>query len=86
MAMFLRKGSSGPEVRDVQEVLNFLIRPAPRLYVDGVFGPPTQACVVAFQKQSRLDADGVVDPRTMRALADATLSALCTLSDPGVGA
>ena len=85
MATFLRKGSSGPEVRDVQEVLNFLVRPAPLLPVDGIFGPPTQDCVVTFQKRARLSPDGVVDPLTMQALANTTLSSLFTLSDPRVG-
>lgn len=36
--------------------------------VDGVFGPRTRAAVVAFQKASGLETDGICGPRTWKAL------------------
>jgi peptidoglycan hydrolase-like protein with peptidoglycan-binding domain len=64
----LKKGSSGPEVRNVQQMINRLIPVAPQLTVDGIFGPKTEARVIEFQKTNRLVADGVVGPVTTKAL------------------
>lgn len=52
----LRYGSVGGAVRTLQEALG--INP------DGVFGDSTRAAVIAFQKRSRITADGVVGPET----------------------
>jgi LysM repeat protein len=41
---------------------------------DGVFGPSTQAAVMAFQRSRGLPADGVVGLQTFRALAQAQTS------------
>jgi lipoprotein-anchoring transpeptidase ErfK/SrfK len=63
----LRLGSHGLDVRRVQEDLAasgyWLGKP------DGVFGDTTQQAVYALQKAAGLDTDGVVGPRTRRALA-----------------
>jgi len=59
----LRVGSSGPNVRAVQERLNVISNnfPAiPKLRVDGVFGPNTEASVKAFQRIFHMSQDGVV--------------------------
>lgn len=56
----LRKGDSGPAVREVQTLL--------RLVVDGDFGPNTESAVKAFQSSRGLAADGVVGPGTWAAL------------------
>lgn len=52
----LRQGDKGDDVRQLQT----------RLHVgaDGVFGPRTEAAVVAFQKSHGLTPDGVVGPKT----------------------
>jgi len=63
----LRRGMNGPSIRQVQERLNEL-GANPRLATDGVFGPLTEAAVMAFQRANGLNADGVVGPRTWEAL------------------
>jgi peptidoglycan hydrolase-like protein with peptidoglycan-binding domain len=75
MAAFLRQGSSGAEVRSLQETLNFVMRaqliPGMNdvpLQVDGLFGPLTKARVVKFQTAAGLKADGIVGPKTANAL------------------
>lgn len=42
MRSVLRRGSSGPDVVRLQELLNKHLRPSPQLKVDGIFGPPTE--------------------------------------------
>ncbi|NJO71325.1 MAG: peptidoglycan-binding protein [Oscillatoriales cyanobacterium RM1_1_9] len=37
--------------------------------VDGIFGPRTEAAVVAYQEARGMDPDGVVDERTWIALS-----------------
>ena len=59
----LRLGSSGPNVRSIQERLNAISNnfPAiPRLRVDGEFGPETENAVRVFQGVFHLAQDGVV--------------------------
>jgi len=59
----LRVGSSGPDVRVIQEQLNAISNnfPAiPKLRVDGVFGENTKNSVMEFQKIFHLTQDGVV--------------------------
>jgi N-acetylmuramoyl-L-alanine amidase len=57
----------GVSVRQIQERLNSL-GANPRLVADGVFGPRTEAAVVAFQRQRGLNTDGIVGPITWNAL------------------
>ena len=59
----LRLGSSGPDVRTIQERLNVISNnfPAiPKLRVDGVFGENTENAVKEFQNINHLTQDGVV--------------------------
>lgn len=66
----LRRGSTGPAVKKLQEALN--ARGAePPLKVDGIFGPKTEAAVRAFQEQNGLAPDGVAGPDTWGALGAA---------------
>ena len=64
----LSRGDSGPRVRELQERLNelgyWLETP------DGSFGALTQQAVFALQKAAGIRRDGVVGPKTTRALAD----------------
>jgi hypothetical protein len=62
----LRRGSQGDEVADLQTILN--ARYGADLEVDGNFGKATEAAVKAFQKANGLTADGVVGPKTWKAL------------------
>ena len=60
MRSVLRRGSSGHEVRRLQELLvqaGFPLGP-----VDGRFGAATEAALVAFQRANELLADGVCGP------------------------
>lgn len=61
----LRKGDTGPLVREVQGNLRRLGAGIP---VDGIFGPRTDQAVRAFQKSKHLNPDGIVGPATLRAL------------------
>jgi len=63
----LRRGLQGPSIRQVQERLNEL-GANPRLATDGVFGPLTEAAVMAFQRANGLVPDGIVGPITWNAL------------------
>jgi len=63
----LQRGMQGPSIRQVQERLNGL-GANPRLATDGVFGPLTEAAVMAFQRSMGLTADGVVGPITWNSL------------------
>lgn len=60
----LQVGSSGENVRMIQEQLNTISNsyPAiPRITVDGIYGPGTEAAVRTFQSVFDLPANGIVD-------------------------
>ncbi len=61
----VRSGSSGAAVRAAQTALRAR---GYAVSVDGVFGAKTKAAVVALQQKSGLVADGIVGPKTWRAL------------------
>lgn len=63
----LKKGAKGTEVKKLQTDLNKL-GARPKLKVDGLFGPLTQAAVKAFQKKAKLKADGDAGPLTQGAV------------------
>lgn len=75
----LGAGSRGPEVRELQELLNAA---GAALATDGIFGPATRDAVVAFQRQRGLAPDGVVGRDTWAALAGGPGAG----ADPIVGA
>jgi len=56
----LRRGDTGPAVRDLQAALG--------ITVDGAFGPATDTAVRAFQRRHQMLPDGVVGPQTWAAL------------------
>ena len=55
-SMVLKKGSTGPEVEELQKILG--------IKVDGDFGPATKLAVMKYQAQNGLTADGIVGPQT----------------------
>lgn len=61
-----QSGSSGPQVKAVQQLLNDQGYPAGA--TDGSFGPTTKSAVQAFQRARSLGADGAVGPKTWTAL------------------
>lgn len=61
----LRRGSTGSAVIDLQGLLT---RHGSKLEPDGIFGGQTRQAVVDFQRRARLDADGIVGPKTWQAL------------------
>jgi peptidoglycan hydrolase-like protein with peptidoglycan-binding domain len=63
----VRKGSTGPYVKLVQELLSLR---GYILKVDGIFGPATETYVRSFQKAHGLEADGIVGPMTWNKLAN----------------
>lgn len=66
-AQNLRRGSTGQEVRALQEFLKQQgFDPGP---IDGIFGPRTQQAVEAYQRARGLTPDGVVGPQTKAAIA-----------------
>lgn len=59
----LQTGSSGPEVRTIQEQLNAISNHYPaikKIRVDGIFGSATREAVETFQQVFRLSPDGIV--------------------------
>ncbi len=64
----LRLGERGPVVSKLQRHLNTVYPAYSKLQVDGVFGRKTEAVVREFQTRARIPVDGVVGPRTWRAL------------------
>lgn len=65
-------GDSGDEVRRIQNRLIALGYSLPIYGADGSFGSETEAAVKQFQSDNGLTADGLVGPKTMTALDNAT--------------
>lgn len=70
----LRVGSRGEDVRTMQRFLNNIARVYPiipgNLAEDGIFGPLTQASVIAFQTFFGLNPDGIIGPITWGRIVD----------------
>lgn len=76
MATTLKYGSSGDEVRKLQETLNATGKY--NLATDGKFGPKTQEAVKAYQKANGLSVDGIVGTNTWGALNKASAPSATT--------
>lgn len=63
----IKKGSRGEDVRTLQSKLG--------ISIDGIFGPDTEAAVIAFQKRNGLSPDGIVGPHTWTVLGMPTVNA-----------
>jgi len=71
----VRKGDKGPVVEFLQKMLDkngykLTSRPRKNSGVDGDFGPKTLRAVKQFQRDEGLATDGVVGPKTWKALID----------------
>ena len=77
-ARLLRPGDEGEDVRQLQTDLIRLGYDLGRWGADGDFGDATELAVRAFQRDSALEEDGVVGPKTLAALE----KALSALEDP----
>lgn len=60
MAILLKKGSRGNDVKTLQRILH--------LYEDGIFGAITEEAVKEYQRQNGLIADGIVGDKTWAAM------------------
>jgi peptidoglycan hydrolase-like protein with peptidoglycan-binding domain len=74
----LKIGSTGNDVRSIQEYLNSISNQytsIPKIAVDGTFGSMTKKAVEEYQKLFGLTADGIVGERTWNSIAN-TYSAI----------
>lgn len=69
MFRVLRAGMSGNDVRELQKLLNTHVNAG--LTTDGVFGSKTTEAVKAFQRQRKIQVDGIVGQQTWIALTAA---------------
>ena len=67
----LRRGSKGDDVREIQTYLDRLGYSLGPCGIDGDFGKATEAAVKEFQKDHRLQADGIAGPETRSSLTAA---------------
>lgn len=64
----LRRGMTGPDVKDLQRILNAWYPKQPNrplLALDGSYGPRTEARVRYFQQRARLRVDGIAGRKTL---------------------
>ncbi|MBL8219516.1 MAG: peptidoglycan-binding protein [Bryobacterales bacterium] len=64
----VKLGDRGPQVVQLQQLLNAAASQLLRLRADGDFGLKTHTRVIEFQNDNRLKADGLVGPLTMARL------------------
>lgn len=84
MSKILRKGSTGPEVEELQRQLNKYLK-TPGLSVDGKFGDKTEKAVMQFQRAVGFrgkDIDGEVGPKTTLALCQLFEMKICGTLKP----
>ena len=72
----LRRGATGQPIQMLQQKIN---RKATRkhLRVDGVFGPKTEAAVIAYQRARGIEANGIVGQGTWQALQSGKPTCTC---------
>lgn len=64
----LAVGANNDLVADLQRTLNAVLTPSAELSVDGDFGSVTEAAVKRLQREKGLEATGIVDAETWKAL------------------
>ena len=70
---YLLQGARGDDVTDLQNLLNRAAEThsfIPKVTVDGVFGPSTEAAVRAVQQHENFDVNGIVGPLLWNRIAD----------------
>ncbi len=72
MSRTISLGMNGPDVRALQDVLNYQMRRGIPLKVDGIYGAKSQARVREFQQITGLVADGMAGPMTQGQLYEVT--------------
>lgn len=72
MNRILKKGSQGPDVKALQDALNFHIRRLAPLKLDGSFGALTDQRLREFQRVNGLAADGKMGPLTHAQIYEVT--------------
>ncbi len=70
--IWVKRGSVGREVVDVQTRLLRLGYELGVTGVDGIFGPETERAVILFQRKRGREDDGIVGPETWREMVDAS--------------
>ena len=60
--VFLKEGSTGAKVKELQTVLNEKVQAG--IIVDGNFGAKTKAALINYQKSNQLYQTGIVGPLT----------------------
>jgi peptidoglycan hydrolase-like protein with peptidoglycan-binding domain len=65
---YIKSGSRGLYVSYCQNLLNARLHGHGCLWVDGIFGPKTDAAVRLYQGMKRLKVDGTVGPLTWASL------------------
>ena len=68
----LKDGSTGDDVRKIQEALVSMGYSLDKFGSDGIFGSETVAAVKAFQEAKGLTVDGIIGPDTLAALKEAS--------------
>lgn len=63
----IKQGATGKKVTEIQTLLN-KGGARPKLVLDGIFGPLTDAALKTFQKKAKVTASGKVDSKTMACL------------------
>ncbi len=67
---FLAKGAQGDEVTQLQEILKQDPEVYPEGNITGFFGPATEAAVRRFQEKHKIEALGIIGPKTRAKLND----------------
>ena len=65
---YIRVGSRGSDVKDIQQKLLDLGYNLPKFGADGQFGPETRNAVTEYQIDNNLAVDGIVGPETSSSL------------------
>lgn len=68
----LKNGSTGDDVKKIQEALVSMGYSLDKFGSDGIFGSETAAAVKAFQEAKGLTVDGIIGPDTLAALKEAS--------------